>query len=39
MGNRQELSMTREFVSDLLGVTALAVTTVIVLWLPAILQA
>ncbi|SNR52760.1 hypothetical protein SAMN06265378_10778 [Paracoccus sediminis] len=31
--------MSREFASDLLGVTSLAVTTVIVLWLPAILQA
>lgn len=31
--------MNREFVSDLLGVTALTVTTVIVLWLPGILQA
>lgn len=31
--------MTREFLSDLLGVAALSVTTGIVLWLPAILQA
>lgn len=31
--------MSREFVSDLLGFAALSVTTVIVLWLPAILQA
>ncbi len=31
--------MSREFICDLLGVTSLAVTTVIVLWLPAILQA
>lgn len=31
--------MTREFISDLLGITALAVTTITVLWLPAILQA
>lgn len=31
--------MTREFLSDLIGVTALAVTTITVLWLPAILQA
>ncbi len=39
MGNKQELSMSREFASDLLGVIALATTTLIVLWLPAILQA
>lgn len=31
--------MSREFIADLLGVTALALTTGIVLWLPAILQA
>lgn len=31
--------MSREFISDLLGVSALAVTTTVVLWLPAILQA
>lgn len=31
--------MSREFISDLLGVSALAVTTAVVLWLPAILQA
>lgn len=31
--------MSREFLGDLLGVASLAVTTVIVLWLPAILQA
>ena len=31
--------MTREFLSDLFGVAALSVTTGIVLWLPAILQA
>lgn len=31
--------MSREFLSDLLGVTALTVTTIITLWLPAILQA
>ena len=31
--------MTREFLSDLLGDVALSVTTGIVLWLPAILQA
>ncbi len=30
--------MTREFLSDIIGVTALAVITTIVLWLPAILQ-
>lgn len=29
----------REFISDALGMAALAVTTLIVLWLPAILQA
>lgn len=39
MGNKQELPMSREFASDLLGVASLAITTVIVLWLPAILQA
>lgn len=31
--------MSREFFCDLLGVAALTMTTVIVLWLPAILQA
>ncbi len=31
--------MTREFIHDLVGIAALTVTTVIVLWLPAILQA
>lgn len=31
--------MTREFICDVLGLTALSVTTAIVLWLPAILQA
>lgn len=31
--------MSREFIADLLGVTALTLTTGIVLWLPAILQA
>ena len=31
--------MSREFLSDILGVAALSTTTVIVLWLPAILQA
>lgn len=31
--------MSREFICDLLGVTALSVTTIIVLWLPGILQA
>lgn len=31
--------MNREFVSDLLGVLALTVTTIVILWLPAILQA
>lgn len=29
--------MSREFMSDLLGVAALSVTTIVVLWLPAIL--
>lgn len=31
--------MSREFVCDLFGVAALTVTTIVVLWLPAILQA
>lgn len=31
--------MSREFVCDLLGVVSLSVTTIVVLWLPAILQA
>lgn len=31
--------MSREFLADVLGVASLAVTTVIVLWLPVILQA
>lgn len=31
--------MTREFICDVLGLAALSVTTAIVLWLPAILQA
>ncbi len=31
--------MTRDFICDFLGLTALTVTTGIVLWLPAILQA
>lgn len=31
--------MNREFVCDLLGAAALSVTTIVVLWLPAILQA
>lgn len=31
--------MTREFICDALGLVALTVTTVIVLWLPAILHA
>lgn len=31
--------MSREFLSDLVGVMALTVTTIISLWLPAILQA
>lgn len=30
---------TSEFLSDIVGVAALAVTTTIILWLPAILQA
>ncbi len=30
--------MSREFICDLLGITALSVTTGVVLWLPAILQ-
>ena len=30
--------MSREFLSDLLGVAALAVTTIVTLWLPALLQ-
>lgn len=31
--------MTREFVCDAIGMAALSVTTLVVLWLPAILQA
>lgn len=31
--------MSREFLADVLGVASLAVTTVVVLWLPVILQA
>lgn len=31
--------MSREFVCDALGLAALSVTTIVVLWLPAILQA
>ncbi len=31
--------MNLDFVSDLIGVTAVTVTTVVLLWLPAILQA
>lgn len=31
--------MTREFICDALGLAALSLTTIIVLWLPAILQA
>jgi len=31
--------MTREFICDLVGITALSFTTIVVLWLPAILQA
>lgn len=31
--------MSREFLSDVIGVASLAITTVVVLWLPAILQA
>ena len=31
--------MTREFLSDLIGVSAIAVSTIVVLWLPAILSA
>lgn len=30
--------MTREMMSDLLGVAAITVTTMVVLWLPAILH-
>jgi hypothetical protein len=30
--------MTRDFLCDIIGVSALAVTTTVVLWLPAILQ-
>lgn len=30
--------MTREMMSDLLGVAAITVTTLVVLWLPAILH-
>ncbi len=30
--------MTRELLSDLLGLTAISVTMLVVLWLPAILQ-
>ncbi len=30
--------MNREMISDLLGVAAISVTTVVVLWLPVILQ-
>lgn len=29
--------MTRDVLADLIGITALSVTTIIVLWLPAIL--
>lgn len=31
--------MTRDFLSDIIGVVAISVTMGIVLWLPAILQA
>lgn len=31
--------ISREFISDALGLVALSVTTIVVLWLPAILQA
>ncbi|SNT72754.1 hypothetical protein SAMN05444959_103254 [Paracoccus seriniphilus] len=31
--------MTREFICDALGLAALTVTTIVVLWLPAILHA
>lgn len=31
--------MSRDFLSDFLGLTALALTTIITLWLPAILAA
>ncbi len=31
--------ISREFICDLLGVAALSVTTVVILWLPALLQA
>lgn len=30
--------MTRELVSDVLGIAAISVTTLVVLWLPAILH-
>lgn len=30
--------MTRELMSDVMGVLAISVTTLVVLWLPAILQ-
>lgn len=30
--------MTREMISDVLGIAAISVTTVVVLWLPAILH-
>lgn len=36
---KELLPMTRDFLCDLVGVTALATTTVVTLWLPAILQA
>ena len=35
---KELLPMTRDFICDLVGVTALATTTVVTLWLPAILQ-
>ena len=31
--------MSRDFICDLLGVAAVSMTTLVVLWLPAILQA
>ena len=31
--------MTREFLSDLIGVSAISISTIVVLWLPAILSA
>lgn len=31
--------MSREFICDALGLAGLSITTIIVLWLPAILQA